>query len=348
MNTTIRLLLSVLGVAAGEGLRAGEPLPARTGKVLVLDNDRTLEGEIERAGDQYRVRRSLGVTSVPAERVVRLCDSKEDALAFLRQRTNLDDPDERLRLARWCHLQGLRAEALAEVRAAVALRPGHDESRRLLGYLRESQRAAAEAPKRPAAQTGAGKQAGRPPVELSAEATGLFASRVQPILMNACARCHVARAGEAFRLQRTHGAGTVNRRLTQLNLTAVLGQLNLREPELSPLLVKAVRAHGPEGEAPLKGRQAEAFQALEDWVKRAVANNPHLRKESGPAAAALPEGPPAPPARADVPIVPTPTPPEPDAPRPAGTTPAPAAGPGDEFDPSVFNRQMHPDRKPPP
>src|SRR5262249_56616653 len=100
----------------GGSLRAAGPGNAETGKVLVLDNDRTLEGDIERVGDRYRVRRTVGVTWVPADRVAGLCASKEEALAFLRRRTNLNDPDDRLRLARWCHLQGLRDQALVEAK----------------------------------------------------------------------------------------------------------------------------------------------------------------------------------------------------------------------------------------
>jgi hypothetical protein len=379
MNTTIPLILCVLTVAGGDGRGAREPARPASGKVLVLDNDRTLEGEIEKVGDRYRVRRSLGVTWVPGERVLRLCDSQRDALAFLRRRANLDDPDERLRLARWCHLQGLREEALKEVKAAVALRPDHGESRRLLQYLEESARAAAEAPKQPAPPAPE-KRAALPPVDLSAEAMSLFASRVQPILMNACARCHIANTGETFRLQRTYGVGASNRRAMQHNLAAVLAQLNLRQPELSPLLVKAVSAHGPTGEAPLKGRQAEAFRTLEDWVRRTLSHNPQLRDHSSPppslmravddappqpfaSTAPRPAGPGTPPAaktapaRDGVPIVPAPTPPGPastrpatKSPRPAGAgTPPPASPPAepvDEFDPSIFNRQMHPDRKP--
>src|SRR5207244_1246284 len=106
------------------------------------------------------------------------------------------------------------------------------------------------------------------------------ATRVQPILMNACARCHLAEG--AFQLQRTASDGVVNRKAMQQNLAAVVTQLNLRQPEFSPLLVKAISAHGPTGEAPLRGRQAEAFHTLENWVRFTVANNPRLTEQSAP------------------------------------------------------------------
>src|SRR6266542_2569640 len=139
MRTPFRLLLCGLVVVGA--LRAAAADKPEAGKVLILDNDRV--------GDRYRLRRSLGVTWVPAERVAGLCGSKEEALAFLRRRSNLDDPDERLRLARWCHLQGLREQALVEVKAAVELRPDHAESNRLLQYLEQSARYAEEAVKPP-------------------------------------------------------------------------------------------------------------------------------------------------------------------------------------------------------
>ena len=42
----------------------------------------------------------MGETWVPAKNVLCLCDSLEDAYAFLRSRANPRDADERLRLAR--------------------------------------------------------------------------------------------------------------------------------------------------------------------------------------------------------------------------------------------------------
>jgi hypothetical protein len=328
MKTALPFFLVALVLAAGAE-------PPATGKVLVLDNERTLEGDIERVGTQYRVKRSVGVTWVPAEKVLHLCASREEAHAFLARRANLDDPDERLRLARWCHLHGLRDQALAEVRAAAELRPSHAETRRLLQLLGQAVRHGAEADRAP--PTTPALPAARvdvPPVELTAQALGQFTTKVQPILMNACARCHVADGAGAFRLERTHGIGQVNRRATQQNLAAVLGQLDLRRPEASPFLVKAASAHGPTGEAPLKGRQAEALAALEEWVRLTLSQDPR-RQDPLPA--------PRPSATAAKPAA-TPG----DKPMSPAAPPAPtkAAEPADEFDPAQFNRQAHPDRKP--
>src|SRR6185369_11214354 len=105
MKTTFFSLVcaGVLLVADVWRLRAtdaGRPIPgARTGKVLVLEHGRTLEGDIERVGDQYRVRRLVGETWVPGKEVQYLCQTMEEAHTYLQSRANLQDPDERLRLA---------------------------------------------------------------------------------------------------------------------------------------------------------------------------------------------------------------------------------------------------------
>ncbi len=334
MTTTIRFVVCALASAAAFAAARAADGPPAAGKVLVLDNERTLEGDIERVGDQYRVRRPVGETWVPGSKVLRLCASREDALGYLRSRANLDDPDERLRLAHWCQMNGLREQALAEVTEAVRLRPGHAPSRRLLSGL---QRAAQTPPAAPAA---ACKPDDAPSlaVEVNGEALSLFATRVQPILMNACASCHATGRGGSFQLTRAPAEGTPGRKSLQQNLAAVLAQVNAEQPLSSPLLSRAVSVHGTPGamaQAPLRDRQAPAFRALEDWVQRA---RPH---------AAAPEPHPVPPVvvsdakpspKAEV---------VPDESAPAAAAPQ-APSSSDPFDPTAFNKQMHPDKVPGP
>src|SRR5262249_36507376 len=164
-----------------------------TGHVLVLDNERILEGDIERIGEQYRVRRTVGELWVPGNKALALCGSRQEAYEFLRGRANLQDADERLRLARWCHVQELHAQALVEVEPAVPLRPNHPETKRSRASLQQS---AASPP--PAQSTETPPEPDSPPaspVDLSTESLALFAPRVQPILMNACANCHATGRG---------------------------------------------------------------------------------------------------------------------------------------------------------
>src|SRR6516162_8316444 len=131
MSAKVRLLVCVLLLSQfAAPLSAQEKPAAEKGKVAVLDNDRILEGDIERVGDQYRVRRSGGETWLPVAKVLRVCANLEDAFAYLQGQANLDDPAERVRLTRWCLLHQLRDQGVAEASAAIALCPKHAEAQR--------------------------------------------------------------------------------------------------------------------------------------------------------------------------------------------------------------------------
>ncbi|HEY7311367.1 MAG TPA: hypothetical protein VH643_18545 [Gemmataceae bacterium] len=357
------LLVGILARPGGISLRAAEPAkPLEKGQVLILKNERTMEGDIERVGDRYRVRRAVGETWVPADRTLRLAASLEDAYTYLRSRANLEDADERLRLAKWCRLSGLHSQALAEARAAAELRPDHAETRRFLEHLQQVEQKKVEV--KPAAPVGPPPVVEEPPpIEVTTESLSLFVTRVQPILMNTCARCHATGRGGKFHLTQVFGDGIGNRRTLERNLAAVLAQVNLTQPEASVLLAKAVSDHAHAGQAPLRGRQAAPYRTLERWVKLTVENNPHLRdalpstaaastppvtKLGEPGASATGELPPvadAPGSPLRAPPVPPPNLPEPvPVSKPvAASPPPPPAAPADPYDPEVFNRQAHPE-----
>jgi hypothetical protein len=336
---TVTLLAPGIGVS-----QTAEPAPTK-GKVLLLGNERVLEGDIEQVGDRYRVVRKIGETWVPGEKALRLCASMEDAYAHLRQRANLSDPDERLRLASWCRQNGLREQALQEVQAAVALRPDHAYSRRLLEGL---QKAAVPAkpvePSPPRAEPEP-----LPTVELTANALGLFSAKVQPILMNTCAGCHATGRGGSFKLIRTFEPGSLARKTTQQNLAAVLACLDPEQPFNSKFLLKAVSAHGSDvSRAPLPGRDSPPYRALEEWVRLTFANNPHLQERPTVQPASFAEDgtrtPPAPGTKAE-PARQVETAPTTAASQPATAPAATVSGASnDPFDPDVFNREHHPNK----
>src|SRR5207247_1637869 len=124
-------------------------------------------------------------------------------------------------------------------------------------------------------------------IQLSAESLSLFTARVQPILMNTCASCHATGRSGTFKLTRCSDP-TLNRRGLQQNLAAVLAQVKLDRPNLSPLLVWSVCAHGGSSQAPLPGRASSLFQALQGWVEALAVNDPHLlHRDDGPAPVAV-------------------------------------------------------------
>lgn len=372
------VLFGILAVSGGSLLRAADRSSSlNRGKVLILINEYTMEGDIERVGDRYLVRRRLGETWVPADRVMALTASLPDAYAYLHGRINLDDADERLRLARWCRTNGLPKQALAELQAAADLRPNHAETRRLLQYWKQT--TVSEAGSVPPRNAGtrdsapAPSAADLPPIEVTTESLGLFATRVQPILMNTCARCHATGRGGQFHLSQVYEDSISNRQTLERNLAAVLAEVNVNQPDASRLLIKAVSDHAHTGQAPLRDRQAAPYRTLENWVKLTIASNPQLRErtstvadppgsspfanipgspleprskshdESNWGAAARPHGAPlpSPTARGEKA--------NPDSkPSPASSSATPGSPSStttttDPYDPELFNRKMHPE-----
>ena len=99
MKTISRLVVILTFWAAGGSSSSAQELgpPRPAGRVLLLQGDRGLEGDIERIGEQYRIRRGTSEVWLPADKALRLCPDWEDAYVFMKSRANLGDPEERLR-----------------------------------------------------------------------------------------------------------------------------------------------------------------------------------------------------------------------------------------------------------
>ena len=274
MKTTLMLSLCVsLSLSVGMAARAQG---TRTeGKVLVLKNEHAISGVIRREGNQYRIERKGGELLLPADKALHLCVGWEDALGFMRSRANLQDPDERVRLAKWCHLHGLNQFAVEEAKAALQMQPRNSRAMQLLKIAERT----IEQNNSPEANSKA-KKPGRPTlthIDLDSESMTLFVTKIQPILMNTCVRCHCGDKGGSFRLQRNYGLGNSGQRATQYNMALVMQQIHAGKPELSPLLIKAQsRHHQTVLQSPLK-RDSVAYQTLESWVHGSLQRNPHLR-----------------------------------------------------------------------
>jgi hypothetical protein len=345
MKTIYCLSLSVGLMLGLSGLRAQTPTATPVkGRVLVLENGRTVTGEIEQDGDRFRIRRLTGETSVPATGVLRLCASLEEALDYLRSRTNLLDPDERLKLADWCGHHSLRDQQIAEVEAAARMRPEDARIARLYRGLIESKRRA-EAPAPPPAP-----EPSFPRVEVGLETLSTFATKVQPIVMNACSKCHNVGRNSAFQLRHPTAPGLTDRRAIDSNLAAIANLVDPNRPLASQLLTKAVTIHAPGMIAPpLNGKtHAVAVKTLEAWVNQLVATSPSMRPSPATSAVAVSGNPAALP-----PSIPTPGPAAAPATTPTEAPTAfgasrPSATPKETEDPlgpEEFNREAYPSGK---
>ena len=250
-----------------------------TGKILVLANGGTIEGDIERIDDRYRVvYHSAGEVWLPGgDKVLRLCAGPEEAFAYLRGLVKADDLAGRMPGGMVPRTQD-GSGGVAETQAILAVNKNDPRGRRLLAALQPQQ------PAGPAVPVPTAPPLPTPPpvpqIELTSEALIQFGTRVQPILMNACANCHNEAHGTAFRLERTYEIGVGNRKTLQQNVSTVLAYVNVAQPQASPFLIKSVGVHwtllnpSDTAQAPLENRHAPAFRPLEDWVHLAVGGSP--------------------------------------------------------------------------
>ncbi len=171
----------------------------------------------------------------------------------------------------------------------------------------------------------------------NSESAKIFATKVHPILMNACAGCH-GRNDHAgtYKLKRLD-EGYENGPGVERNLLATVTQLDRTDPGASPFLVKAVAAHGKSKDAPLFSKAHPAYKYLEVWAYWATMRDGAAQPTSIPQA--LVKRPDA------APIEKLPGP----AKLPATTnfatevkTSSPdKVNPDDPFDPGAFNRAAH-------
>lgn len=297
---------------------AAAAAPPSLGNMLILDNGQVIEGRIDRVGERYRVVKDGGETWLPAARVQAVCADLKAAYQTLSGRIGVNDADGRLRLARWCESVGLREQAILETNAALTIKPNHAAAKRFAQHLQEPPVvpavATTPAPISPPAPE-------PPPVEVGAEALKLFTTKVQPLLMNACVKCHAAATATPFKLQRVQSGDSNHRAFTYWNLATSAAHVDPANPSASKLLTLAATVHG--GDFTPLIRDKPQYKMLEDWVQLVAAER---RPQTTSAASTA-------------------------KPQPVETVAEPKVeketGPGDPFDPAIFNRQYHPNAEKP-
>jgi hypothetical protein len=288
-------------VSAGKA----NPAPlAPTGRFVVLKDNKVLEGEVSVSGDVVTVVRGALPTHFKKDSVQFVAANRDEVYRFVLSLVSATNPAARLQVARWCMFNGMREQALAEAQEVRKLVPvTHAVTDADAQKLVQINRAAADmvrslelslqqfppeaAPKMTAPQAptfpaevkaGPAPAAPVPPIppavdsepDVTPEAALVFGSRVQPFLANQCVGCHGSpdHAGK-FKLVRV-SATDAGPQATRTNLRAVAAQLRKDDPGASPLLQKALVAHGGMKLPAVESRQTRAFLALEDWVAAAV------------------------------------------------------------------------------
>ncbi|MCP4891785.1 MAG: hypothetical protein GY904_34995 [Planctomycetaceae bacterium] len=254
------------------------PSPPPDGCVL-LKNDHVLFGQARQLGEYVIVRsRKGGEIRLRREQVACWAPSIRNLYQFRVDHQQPGDLNTHLADASWCLRYDLFDLAAAELRAAYAIDATSPEARRIEQRLdrRISQdrtrpkenHSTAEPPQiapvqfeSPVIENASKSIEGRP--------LQLFASQIQPMLVNRCSNCHSHRLADQtnvkWRIFAPPSGTRASAEFTRFNLDATLPYLDNDNPADSPLLKYATTKHGG-GEAPLGLRNAKAVNGLQRWV----------------------------------------------------------------------------------
>ena len=277
--------------------------PAPSHSVLLLSDGRTLEGSITAEGAEYVLRKHGGEIRFKKTQVVQAFRSMAEVYEYKRAQFLDDDPDEHLKLARWCLSQNMKAEAKAELQKVVAISPRSGEARAMLSSLAatEARLASSTRVDTDVVQTGgeAVEPAGpsrklqRPgeldpetlraarkemgvsgwvifelPPALAVKRADQYARTVHRVLQARCARCHNEKYEGAFQLVEVKSRKDLTQPVLRNNLDATLQIIDKDNPARSELLSRALVPHGNgQVKRPIfSGSNDPEFQIIAAWV----------------------------------------------------------------------------------
>ena len=129
-------------------LPASPPAKAATAPptVLLLANGRIIQGEITKVGRDVLVKQRGGVIRRPQDQVEGIFRSLDEAYEFRRDQLPELDPDEHLKLARWCLTQNLQDSAKKEVLTVLKVSPKSNEAKAMLVSIEAAETRQHDAP----------------------------------------------------------------------------------------------------------------------------------------------------------------------------------------------------------
>ncbi len=289
--------------------------PASADRVLLLSNGTVIRGEIteDAAAGVYRIRRKGGqLPPYPKTSVKKVADSLEELYQFQVRGLPPGDPDERMKLVKWCLTVSLPAQAREQLEAILAMSPGDPEAKRMYYNLQASaersgpvdaavRQASGEMPRAEApgnldpaivkkVRRGFGPNVTPEifdlPPAVAVKRANEFAEYVQPILQKNCAGCHNERYQGDFQLVEVRSRrDRSNPDISRANLEATLRLVNPDDPARSELLSAGLVPHGPNKGAIFQGPADPQYRMVVTWVRMLKPAN----RGSAPAAASAPQ-----------------------------------------------------------
>jgi len=258
---------------------------AERARILVLADGRVVEGGVRGDLHGYRVETPQGKLFFSFDQVKLVARDRNEAY----QKMCAMDPGTHvrrdMRLGHWCLDNGLPREAAFHLRKVLEVDPTNQQAKGLLMRLEAGQSSGAGG----FVKVGGTSERGESDAKiveslgrLSPRAVREFVIGVQPILLARCgsARCHGGTTDSSFHLERVHLAAGGNRLTTGRNLESVLHEVDPQFARRSPLLQKALEAHGGTSHAPLSGSTADVQKArLIAWLTSVASEVKCLNQE---------------------------------------------------------------------
>ena len=279
------------------------PVPAERPSVLLLFDGRLLQGTVKKTPDKYVLIQNGGEIPFSRSQVEEVFSSIAEVYRYKQAQIPPNDPDEHLKLARWCLAHNLPAEAKAEVQAVVKFSPNSREARMMLTSMESAEARLAARPRMDPGlmQTGAelteGSDRGgdaRPaeidstvlrrarrelgvsglpiifnlPPALAVKRADQFARVVHPVLQASCAKCHNEHYSGRFQLVEVRSRSDRTANVYRANLDAALQFIDPENPSRSELLSTTLLPHGNgSNRKPIfRGSNDRGFQILAAWV----------------------------------------------------------------------------------
>lgn len=241
------------------------------GGCIVLSNGRVYLGRLTELPQAYQIETLSGAIVIPLNEVRTVAESLEQAYQQLRDAYQRPTASDHLDLGRWCFQNQLYDAASIEAQAALGLEPSRDDAIKLL------QRAEVAAGRgiKPTAETPAPYrlQTEQSMGVISAEAQRDFGRHIERLAFNKCGngKCHGSSSLSEFKLNK-------NAR-SDLNLQSFLKFMDLDNPELSPLLIKARSVDDHHAGIFQGAGGPEQYSRLLAWVTRVSKEQSQLSPE---------------------------------------------------------------------
>jgi len=265
--------------------RKASPNANQKNKLLVLKSGRIIDGRISHSAGGYLVFVDHGSMLVPFEQVRFEARDLREAYRKLRLSMGVRTASRHIALARWCLSHHLVSEAETELRDALILEPHRRTARSMLSRLSGARNAQSRqsSPEQDLFAADLSEKSYQPVQSLaglSRDAGKQYMRRIQPILLNKCgnASCHGNSAQSSlkqdqqsaqnrFQLVHVMMGRSNHRTYSELNLAAVLEQINSADPLRSPLLQMSEKIHGGEHRSQFAGASgAQQLMEIKKWI----------------------------------------------------------------------------------